>query len=197
MTENQTTRDGQLVGRVCQGDLEALGELYAKYRMQVFRAALAITRNRQTAEDILQEVFLKLYRHAERVDTSVCLAPWLYRVTANLCYTYISRQKRWLTALEDVIESIAAPPSHGCPERQTEQGELQDLVQQAIQLLRPNQQIVIVLHYLAGLSLKEIASILEIPEGTVKSRLYYGRENLRGQLSKRLKVLPEVAYEFT
>ena len=197
MTGDRATQDGQLVDRVCQGDLEALGELYGKYRMQVFRTALAITRNRETAEDILQEVFLRLYRNAERVDTSLALAPWLYRVTANLCYSHLSRQNRWLTTLEDVIESIAAPPSRACPERQAEQSELQAIIQQAINLLSPNHQIVIVLHYLAGLSLKEIANILEIPEGTVKSRLHYGRENLRCQLEESRRLLPGVAYEFT
>ncbi len=197
MTDNPDTSDGLLVGRVRQGDLEALGQLYEQYRNQVFRTALAITRNRETAEDILQEVFLKLYRYAERIDTTLSLGPWLYRVTVNLCYTYLSRQKRWLTALEDVIEGIVAPPSRACPERKAEQGELHAVVQQAIDLLSPNQKIVIVLHYLADLSLKEIAHILEIPEGTIKSRLYYGRENLKRRLESSRVLFPEVSYEFT
>jgi RNA polymerase sigma-70 factor (ECF subfamily) len=189
--------DGELVVRVRQGDLEALGELYDRYRTQVFRTALAITRNRETAEDILQEVFLKLHRYAERIDTSLSLAPWLYRVTANLCYTHFSRQNRWLTALEDAIENVVAPPSRTSPELRYERGELQHVVQQAIDLLSPSQKIVIVLHYLTDLSLKEIADILEVPEGTVKSRLYYGRENLRRKLLSSRVLFPEVTYEFT
>jgi RNA polymerase sigma-70 factor (ECF subfamily) len=197
MTTSADVPDGRLVVRVRQGDLEALGELYDRYRTQVFRTALAITRNRETAEDILQEVFLKLHRYAERIDTSLCLAPWLYRVTANLCYTYVSRQNRWLAALEDVIENVVAPPARTCPERQLERGELQSVVQQAIELLSPNHKIVIVLHYLADLSLKEIAAILQVPEGTVKSRLYYGRENLRRKLVSSRVLFPEVTYEFT
>jgi len=197
MTNNQDTPDGQLIGRVCQGDLDALGQLFEQYHHQVFRTALAVTRNRETAEDILQEVFIKLFRYAERIDTTLSLGPWLYRVTVNLCYTYLSRQKRWLTALEDVIENIVAPPSRACPERKTEQSELQATIQQAIDLLSPNQKIVIVLHYLADLSLKEIASILQVPEGTVKSRLYYGRENLRRKLKGSRVLFPEVSYEFT
>lgn len=197
MTTNKDAPDGQLVCRVCQGDLEALGELYNRYRTQVFRTALAITGNRETAEDILQEVFLKLHRYAARIDTARSLAPWLYRVTANLCYTTLSRQNRWLAALEDAIENVVAPPARTSPERQLEQGELQTVVQQAIDLLRPNQKIVIVLYYLADLSLKEIAYILEVPEGTVKSRLHYGRENLRKRLANSRALFPEVTYEFT
>jgi RNA polymerase sigma-70 factor (ECF subfamily) len=197
MIKSADAADGQLIVRVRQGDLEALGELYNRYRTQVFRTALAITRNRETAEDILQEVFLKVHRYAERIEPSLSLGPWLYRVTANLCYTQLSRQKRWIAALEDVFENVVAPSSRSCPERRFERGEVQSVLQQAIDLLNPNQKIVIVLHYLAGLSLKEIADILEIPEGTVKSRLYYGRENLRRKLANNRVLFPEVAYEFT
>lgn len=197
MTIDGETPDGELVDRVCDGDLEALGRLYNRYRTQVFRTALAITRDQQAAEDILQEVFLKLHRYGERIDQTVSLAPWLYRVTANLCYTFLSRQNRWLAALEDVIENVMAPTNRTSPEIQMEQGEVQEVIQQAIDLLNPNQKIVIVLYYLADLSLKEIALILDVPEGTVKSRLYYARENLRGQLEKRRRSLPGVAYEFT
>jgi RNA polymerase sigma-70 factor (ECF subfamily) len=63
--------------------------------------------------------------------------------------------------------------------------------------LSPSQKIVIVLHYLADLNLKEIADILEVPEGTIKSRLYYGRENLRRKLASSRVMSPEVSYEFT
>jgi RNA polymerase sigma-70 factor (ECF subfamily) len=192
----QSTDDGRLMIRVCQGDLDALGLLYDKYRNQVFRTALAITRNRETAEDILHEVFIKLYHYRERIDTTLHLAPWLYRVTTNLCYTHVSRRKRWLTALEDVIDQVVAP-SRTHPDRQTERGELQAVIQQAIDALGPNQKIVIVLHYLADLNLAEIAYILQVPEGTVKSRLYYGRENLRKKLENSRMLFPEVACEFT
>jgi len=197
MTDDAVAPDGELVGRVCQGDLAALGELYNRYYTQVFRTALAITSNRETAEDILQEVFLKLHRYAEHLDTTVSLAPWLYRVTANLCYTHVARQSRWLTALEDVIENIVAPPSRAYPERRVEQDELHTVVKQAIDTLSPNQRIVIVLHYLTALSLREIAYILDVPEGTVKSRLYYGRENLRRRLINSRAWVSEVTFEFT
>jgi RNA polymerase sigma-70 factor (ECF subfamily) len=197
MAGHGDTPDGRLIVCVCQGDLEALGELYERYRAQVFRTALAITRNREVAEDILQEVFLKLYRYAERIDTALPLAPWLYRVTVNLCYTYVSHQSRWLATLGGAIENMVASPARSCPESRLEQGELQKAVQQAIDTLSPNQRTVIVLYYLAELSLKEIAHILEVPEGTVKSRLFYGRENLRRKLTNSRGLFPEVTYELS
>jgi RNA polymerase sigma-70 factor, ECF subfamily len=197
MTDNAIAADGELVARVCEGDLAALGELYSRYRIQVFRTALAITGNRQSAEDILQEVFLKLHRYADRIDRTVSLAPWLYRVTANLCYTHVSRRKRWVAVVEDVIDNIMAPPARANPERRVEQDELHAAVRQAIDSLSPSQKVVIVLHYLADLNLKEIAYVLDVPEGTVKSRLYYGRENLRQKLATSRAMTPEVAYEFT
>ncbi|HJW84809.1 MAG TPA: sigma factor, partial [Anaerolineae bacterium] len=69
--------DGQLILRLRTGDLSALGALYDTHRLQVFHTALAVTRDRQAAEDLLQECFLKLHRHADRIDPALPLAPWL------------------------------------------------------------------------------------------------------------------------
>lgn len=191
--------DGQLIEQVRQGDLEALGVLYDRYRTQVFRTALAITHNQQIAEDVLQEVFLKVYRYAERIDISLPLGPWLYRVTVNLCYTISTRQKRWMIPLESVINTVGewVNQVRRGPEHQAEQSELQAVVREAIDSLSEVQRTVVILYYLGDLNLKEIAGILQVPEGTVKSRLYYGRENLRRKLESSQVLFPEVAYEFT
>ncbi len=191
--------DGQLIEQVRQGDIKALGVLYERYHTQVFRTALAITRDQQTAEDILQDVFLRLYRYAESIDASLPLPPWLYRVTVNLCYTLGSRQKRWGISLEQVVEGVGewAKQVRRGPERQAEQSELQTVIQKAIDSLSENHKTVVILYYLSGLSVKEIAQVLQIPEGTVKSRLYYGRKTLRRKLEGSQALFPEVAYEFT
>jgi RNA polymerase sigma-70 factor (ECF subfamily) len=75
--------DSFLIQSLCDGDLSALGILYDKYRLQVFRTALAITHDRQAAEDILQECFLRVNTYARRIDRTLPLEPWLYRVTVN------------------------------------------------------------------------------------------------------------------
>lgn len=189
--------DGQLVTRVREGDLEALGELYERYKTQVYRTALAITRNEKDAEDILQDAFLRVYRYADRIDDTVSLGPWLYRVTVNLAYGWISRARRWFDILSSTFDRLVLPALWR-PEKMAEERELRRVLQRAIDGLSPGQRVVVVLHYLEGLSLKEIAYVMNIPEGTVKSRLHYARGRLRKAiLEEERRLVPEVAYDFT
>ena len=189
--------DGWLVVRIRDGDLEALGELYERYKTQVYRTALAITRDERAAEDILQETFLRVYAYAGRIDETVSLGPWLYRVTVNMAYSWTSRVKRWLHCLQDMFDRWTLP-AQWHPEATTEEREQRQILQQAIDALPPRHRVVIVLHYLEGLSLREIARVVDVPEGTVKSRLHYARESLRKAILEReRRLVPEVAYDFT
>ena len=184
-----------LVLRLQQGDLEALGDLYDQHRLLVFRTALAITGDQEAANDLLQDVFLRLYRFADKIDAQRALEPWLYRMTANLAYTWV-RRHRWLRPLEDVVEWLAGDRK-GSPAYMAELDEENRIVQQAISTLPIAQRIVVVLYYINDLSLQEIAEILEVPEGTVKSRLHYGRQALKTRLGLQGAALPDVQYEFT
>ena len=170
--------DRELIHRLCDGDLAALGTLYDRYRLPVFRTALAITHDRPAAEDILQECFLKLNSYAPRIDVSLPLEPWLYRVTVNLSYTWISRRSRWLVSLESVIDKLVSPVRAGA-EYHAEMSEFQAVLQRAIDSLPAGQRMTVILYYLNDLSLKEISYVLDCPVGTVKSRLHYGREHLK------------------
>ena len=173
--------DHELIQRLCNGDLAALGTLYDRYRLLSFHTALAITRDRQAAEDILQECFLKLNSYAPRIDVSLPLEPWLYRVTVNLAYTWISRRARWMTSLESVVDRLVSPVRMNA-EYHAELSELHTILQRAIDTLPPTQRMTVVLYYLNDLSLKEISYILDCPVGTIKSRLHYGREHLKKHL---------------
>ena len=86
--------DSQLIARLQSGDLDALGELYDRYRLLVYRTALSVVRDPDSAEDITQDAFLRLHDYAARVDRTLPLSPWLYRVTVNLSYTWSTRRKR-------------------------------------------------------------------------------------------------------
>jgi len=201
MTAEHTARpssksDGWLVVRVRDGDLEALGELFERYKISVYRTALAVTRDERVAEDILQDTFLKVHDYAESIDETVPLGPWLHRVTVNLAYSWANRVKRWLHSLHDTLDrwALSIQP---CPEAATVEQEWRQILQRAIDALPPAHRVVIILHYLDGLSLKEIAYVTDVPEGTVKSRLYYARERLRSILEREQRLVPEVAYDFT
>ena len=177
------------------GDLEALGELFDRYRHQIYRTALAITREPSAAEDILQECFLRVYHYADRINPDLPLAPWLYRVTVNLSYTWSKKNKNYWAPLETFIDRLISPSRHA-PESSAEHTELREQIQQAIDALPLNQQIVVVLHYLNGESLKEIAEILDCPVGTVKSRLFHARAAMRDQLGHATTFLSDVAHGF-
>lgn len=186
--------DAPLILRLQAGDIEALGTLYDRYRWVVYRTALAITRDPDVAEDILQEAFLRLHSYASSVKPELPLAPWLYRVTINLSYTWYSRRK-WLAPLDEFIEKLIGPAKHH-PEPAAEQHDDRAVMQRAIDGLPFNQRVVVILHYLNDLSLQEIAEIVRCPVGTVKSRLFYARESLR-QTLEGSPLSPEVVYEFT
>ena len=95
--------DGWLVSRVRDGDLDALGELYERHKALVYRTALAIIHDEGAADDVLQDVFLRIYTYAHRIDTTLPLEPWLYRVTVNQAYSWITRTKRWVRTVQAVL----------------------------------------------------------------------------------------------
>jgi len=190
------SEDGRLISQIRQGNILALKALYEKYKGPVYRTALAITRDREAAEDILQDCFLKVYTYIDKLDGSLPLSPWLHRVTVNLSYNWANKRRRWLQPLEEVIDHLIESP-RTLPESTLERGELRYAIQAAIASLSFEHRVVIVLFYLNGFSLNEIAYVLDCPVGTVKSRLHYARRNLRRKLERDRSLSPEVAYEFS
>ncbi len=190
--------DSLLVARVSDGDIDALGKLYERYKSQVYRTATAITHDKRMAEDILQEVFLRVNRYADSFDQTQPFEPWLYRITVNLSYTWTNRAKRWVHCFQDAIERLRAPSKRD-PERVTESREQCALLRRAIDSLPDSHRVVIILYYLEDLSVSEVAYALGVPEGTVKSRLYYAREKLRKAIAEQQEegMLSEVVYDFT
>lgn len=178
----ETLPDAELVHELAKGNLEALGFLYDRYRLMVYRTTLAITGDPEAANDLLQDVFLRLHRYVDHIDTSRPLEPWLYRMAANLSYTWIKRSRRWTRQFEEFFDWLAGSGTspHETVEREDDWRQLQ----QALQSLPVQQRVVVVLYYLNDLPLQEIAEILEVPAGTVKSRLHYGRMALRKSLDQ-------------
>jgi len=188
--------DRELVLQLQQGDLSTLGELYDRHQRLVFRTALGITGDEQVAADLLHDVFLRMHRFARHIDPDRPLEPWLYRTTANLTYTWMTRHKRWLRPLEDVAEWLVGNKQQ-LPAYVVEVDEEWKDVQKAIASLSLQQRVVVVLYYINDLSLQEISEILDVPVGTIKSRLFYGRQALKKYLESDGVQLGEVTYEFT
>jgi RNA polymerase sigma-70 factor (ECF subfamily) len=192
----ETTSDTrQLVLNLQGGSPEALGGLYDRFNRLVYRTALGILGDSETAADLLQEVFLRLYRFAKRIDPDRPLEPWLYRMTVNLSYTWVKR-RRWLQPLEDIADWLAGDRRLQ-PSVLAEQHETTDLVARAITHLGLPHRSVIVLYYIDECSLQEISQILEIPAGTVKSRLHYARLILKEYMDVHGDAQKELNLEYT
>ncbi len=188
--------ESHLIRKLQQGNLKALGALFTTHKDMVYRTALAITRDKRSAEDILQECFVRLYTYAASVDTKRPLKPWLYRVTVNLSYDWSSTKPT--QPLDEILEWLSGlPGTFPSPDDKVEEKEMIGMVRQIIDELPALHRAVIVLFYLETLSLEEIAQVLELPLGTVKSRLFYARERLRKSLKRRDHTVPKMKYEFT
>jgi RNA polymerase sigma-70 factor (ECF subfamily) len=188
--------DQELVLQLQQGDVNALGDIYDRHKNLVYRTALGITGDEQIAADLLQDVFLRMNRFAHHIDPERPLEPWLYRTTANLTYTWMKRHRRWMRPLEDVAEWLVGSKKQ-LPSYVAEVTEEWKDVQKAVSSLSLPQRVVVVLYYINDLSLQEISEILDIPVGTIKSRLFYGRKALKKHLEANGVVHGEVNYEFT
>ncbi len=188
--------DSDLILKLQNGSLEALGELYDLHQRMVFRTALVITGDNEAANDLLQDVFLRLFRFAGNIDPARPIEPWLYRMTTNLSYDWVKRRSRLPRPLEDLIDWLAVPGKN-LPDAAVERNDEWERVQKAVTSLPLPQRVVIVMYYLNDLSLQEIADILQVPVGTVKSRLYYGRLALKRKLGLGQDSLPDWNYEST
>lgn len=188
-------RDAELVSRIREGDSEAVVALYDRYKKRLFRTALAITDDQGAAEEMLQDCFLKAYRSLSRVDCSAPLGPWLHRIVVNLSYNWVVKRRPWFVSVEEMIDRLVVAPQLS-PEHAYERKELHRRLHEAINSLNIHHRLVVMLFYLQGFSLTEIAYILECPVGTVKSRLHHARKILKGKLAEE-KAVPREAYDLS
>lgn len=186
--------DGELVTRIRGGNLDAFETLYRRYKDELYRTALAITRDRGAAEELLQDCFLRAYDHMDRVDGYASLRPWLHRIIVNLSYNWATKKRLRLVSVEDVFDRLMMVP-RSSPERAFERQELLQVVDDALRSLSMPQRAVVVLFYLQGFSLAEIAYVLDCPVGTVKSRLHNARKALRQRLMADSRISREAAFE--
>jgi RNA polymerase sigma-70 factor (ECF subfamily) len=172
--------DRDLVRRMQADDLDAFEAFFARHRGLIERTAYALVGDRQAAEEVLQDTFLRAYRHRASLRTDVSPVPWLYRVALNLCYSRLARRR----LAEEPIGETTAELRDRTPEPAdlVEREELRRSVRRGVAALPEKHQLVIVLYYLHGLSLQETAATLGIRLGTTKSRIHYALHALRDHL---------------
>ena len=180
--------DGNIIEACQQGDREAFHLLFENYKDRVFSIALySVGGDRALADDITQQIFLKLFTAIRQFRGDSEFTTWLYRLVVNACLDERRRRKRWLPWGETVAPRN--PVDRKPQEKEVARLEVAQAVQEAIAQLKPKFRLPILLKYIEGLSYEEIANVLGCAKGTVASRLNRGHS----QLAKRLAHLDNPA----
>lgn len=170
--------DIELIDRYLAGDIEAFSELMEAHEDRVFAICLRMLRDREAALDTTQDTFLTVFRKADRYQAKAAFSTWLYRVAVNTCYDHLRRQKR--------KQADRLPETHDTADPST--GDLFDAVEvrpdieSALADLSDEFRSAVVLVDLQGMSLEQASDTLEVPIGTIKSRLFRARKQLSQSL---------------
>ncbi|WP_458415151.1 RNA polymerase sigma factor SigW [Schinkia sp. CFF1] len=176
------------IKQVKKGDQNAFSEIVDLFKDKVFQLCYRMVGNRHDAEDIAQEAFIRAYININSYDLNRKFSSWLYRIATNLSIDRLRKKKPdfFLDAEIEGTEGLTMysqiPSDDPQPEEMVESLEFQEWIQQGIDELPVMYRSVIVLKYIEELSLKEIGEILDLPIGTVKTRIHRGREALRKRL---------------
>jgi len=171
--------DIQLMERCCNGDRKAFELLLARYEKPVFNAAYRMLNSADDARDVTQTVFLKVYEHLDQYDPKYRFFSWIYRITLNESVNWLKKTNRM-----DPLGGDTADAASG-PEQEASNEQLSEGMQAALMTVSPDYRAVIILKHLLGCSYQEISEVLDIPEKTVKSRLYTARQLLQQTLTER------------
>ena len=171
--------DAALIERCLRGDNAAWERAVVRFRRKVFHIAYKFTGKHDQAEDLSQEIFLKVFRSLDKFNRDADFGTWLSSVAPNYCIDRYRASKREKEVLvEDALAYDLAPASSGNPYRALEDQDRRSLVRRGLELLPGKLREAVILRDLQGLSYQEMAVRLALPEGTVKSRINRGREEL-------------------
>lgn len=197
-TDIQAEDDANLVKRSQKGDRAAFNELVRRHQKRIYNLCYRILGNREEAEDVAQEVFITVYKSLKDFRGDSALTTWIHTITTNHCKNrlkYLKRRRYFQTnSIDDIVETNEgdmkreyASDEFYSPEEELEHSEAGIEIEKAINELEDEYKIVIVLRDVQGLSYQEIADILDLKEGTVKSRIHRARLELQAKLRHLIK----------
>lgn len=179
--------DTDLISRAAGGDTSAFQALVERHRTMVYRVAYQFAGNHHDAEDIAQEVFIKVYRSLDRFRQDAQLSSWMYRIVMNACIDHQRRGRSAASAAtgdEAEYRMLNAPEETPGPEERAYAGEIGEVLQVEVGRLPKGQRIVFVMRHYQGMKLCEIAEALGLAEGTVKRQLHAAVHRLREALAQ-------------
>lgn len=186
--------DDELVLKSQQGDMRAFDELVERYHGKIYSLTYNMTSNREDAEDLTQEVFVKAFEALPRFRGNSSFYTWLYRIAVNKTINYRKKRNRKRAMsldqfdqeikMDDVYHDLTAK---GSPLRSISLSELQEKLNEALQHLSEKHRTVVVMHDMQGIPHEEIAKVVKASVGTVRSRLFYARRQMQTELSEFMK----------
>ena len=183
-----------LVARAREGDLGAYDDLVRRYQERIYATVYHMTSNHEDANDLAQEAFIKAFQALKSFKGGSSFYTWVYRIAVNKTINFLKqRNNRTQMSLDDIDfhaehdPDLVALISDKTPRRDLNLTELQEKLNAAMQKLSESHRLVVTLHDIQGLSHEEIAKIMGCNIGTVRSRLFYARQQLQGYLSDYLK----------
>jgi RNA polymerase sigma-70 factor (ECF subfamily) len=184
--------DAELVRQTLCGNTAAYNGLVQRYQRQVYNLAYRMLGNAEDAGDLVQETFLRAYGALASFRQDASFLTWLYKIASNLCIDQLrSRKAKGALSLQVELEEgrePAADPRDCAPEDAAVRGAVQEVVHRAILNLPERYRVVVVMRHLQDMSVDEIARVLDLPTGTVKTHLFRAREMLRGRLRSVLEM---------
>ena len=198
LLENPTTKPGTddltLVRRAQSGDAAAYDELMRKYQERIYGTLYHMTSTHEDANDLTQETFIKAYRVLNTFKGDSSFYTWIYRIAINKTINFLKQRRNKVhMSLNDLDfnpehdPDLVALVSDKTPHRDAGLSELQEKLNEAMQKLSKPHRLVVTLHDIQGLSHEEIGKIMDCNVGTVRSRLFYARQQLQAHLSNYLK----------
>jgi len=188
------TLEGDLVKRARRGDLKAYDELVKRYQERIYATIYHMTSNHEDANDLTQESFIKAFQALKAFRGGSSFYTWLYRIAVNKTINFLKQRKnKHHFSLNDLDFNAEHNPdlvaliSDKTPHRDAGLAELQNKLNEALHKLSEPHRMVVVLHDVQGVSHEEIAEIMECNIGTVRSRLFYARQQLQGHLAEYLQ----------
>jgi RNA polymerase sigma-70 factor, ECF subfamily len=180
--------DEQLIADTLKGDSQAFGKLVEKYQDRLYNTLVHIIGNVEDARDIVQESFVQAFVKLDSFRGMSAFYTWLYRIALNMAAGH-QRRQRSIASLEYKHEQNGMDPMDKgkTPSEQLEKKELAQQVQSALQLLSDEHRIILVLREIGGSSYETIAELLDLPVGTIRSRIHRARMQLREEIKKIIK----------